>query len=82
MSTLVRHWHPREARFVGLIALTGLLIALHLEEGLLLAALAGSGHRVIDLKTLEWRIDAGDLTDREADWYHPATPQESAGGGP
>ena len=82
MITLARHWHRRDVRFLGLIAMTALLIALHLGEGLRLAAREGSGHRVIDVKALERRIDAGDLSDREADWYHPATPQESGGGGP
>jgi len=82
MITLVRHWHLRDVRFLGLIAMTALLIALHLVEGLRLAAREGSGHRVIDVKALERRIDAGDLSDREADWYHLATPQESRGGAP
>lgn len=82
MTTLARHWHLRDVRFLGLIAMTALLIALHLGEGLRLAAREGSGHRVIDVKALERRIDAGDLSDREADWYHPATPQESRGGAP
>ena len=82
MITLARHWHLRDVRFLGLIAMTALLIALHLGEGLRLAAREGSGHRVIDVKALERRIDAGDLSDREADWYHPASPQESGGGGP
>jgi len=82
MITLARHWHLRDVRFLGLIAMTALLIALHLGEGLRLAAREGSGHRVIDVKALERRIDAGDLSDREADWYHLATPQESRGGAP
>lgn len=81
MSTLARHWQPREARFLGLIALTALLIALDLGEGLHLAGRAGSGHRVIDIKALERRIEAGDLTDREALWYHQTRPEEAPGGG-
>ena len=80
VSTLTRHWHPREARFLGLVLLTMVLIALHLGEGLRLAAREGSGHRVIDVQALQRRIDAGDLIDREADWYHPATPEELGGG--
>lgn len=69
----------REARFLGLIALTLVLIALSLGEALRLATTTGSGHRVIDRKTLERRIEAGDLSDREAAWYHPATPDETRG---
>ena len=67
----------REARFLGLIALTLVLIALALGEALRPTAPTGSGHRIIDLKTLERRIAAGDLSDREAAWYHPATPDET-----
>ncbi len=82
MFALMKHWREREVRFLALIALTALLIALHLGEGLSLAAREGAGHRVIDLKTLERRIDAGDLSDREAIWYHQATPREVGGGRP
>jgi hypothetical protein len=77
MIALARPWHPREARFLGLIALTAVLIALYLGEGLSLATREGSGHRVIDRRALERRIEAGDLTDREAIWYHEARPGES-----
>ncbi len=79
MSNLARHWHRREARFLGLIALTLVLIALYQGEALRLAAHPGSGHRVIDRKALERRIEAGELSDREAGWYHPATPEETGG---
>ena len=81
MNILAKHWHPREARFLGLILLTALAISLHLGEGLRLAAREGSGHRVIDVKALERRIDAGDFTDREALWYHQTSPEETPGGG-
>ena len=62
MIAVARPWHPRDARFLGLIALALVLIALHLGEGLDLAAREGSGHRVIDRQALERRIEAGDLT--------------------
>jgi len=74
----IRHIHPRELRFLGLLSLTLLLIALQLADGLRLAALGGSGWRSVDRVALERRIDSGRLSDHEADWYHPTTPQESA----
>jgi hypothetical protein len=77
MHKIARHWHSREARFIGLIALTAVLIALHLGEALRLAAHEGSGHRVVDLRALKARIDADELRDREADWYHPSTAEET-----
>lgn len=82
MMSLTKHWQSREVRFVGLIALTALLIALYLAEGMRLADREGAGHRVIDRQALELRIHAGDLSDHEAEWYHPATPTEVGGGQP
>jgi hypothetical protein len=81
MIAAARPWHPRDTRFLGLIALALVLIALHLGEGLDLAAREGSGHRVIDRQALERRIEAGDLTDREALWFHQARPEETSGRG-
>jgi hypothetical protein len=77
MHKIARHWQSREARFLGLIVLCAVLIALHLGETLRLAAHEGSGHRAVDLPALKARIDAGELRDREADWYHPSTPEET-----
>jgi hypothetical protein len=82
MMPFTKHWQSREVRFVGLIALTALLIALYLAEGMRLAGREGAGHRVIDRQALELRIHAGDLSDHEAEWYHPATPTEVGGGQP
>ena len=82
----LRHRHARELRFLGLVLITGLAIALQLTDGLRLSALQGSGWRVIDRAAVERRIEAGDLRDREASWYHPATDIETraagAGAGP
>jgi hypothetical protein len=82
MISSAKHWHSREVRFLGLIVLTAVLVALHLGEGLRLAGREGSGHRVIDLKALERRIEAGDLTDREALWYHQTRPEDTPDGRP
>lgn len=74
-----RRWQPREARFLGLVALTALSIGLYLERGLTLAAREGGGHRIIDIQALQRRIDSGDLREREAQWYHPTRPEEENG---
>jgi hypothetical protein len=70
MMRLPRRVQSRDLRFLGLLGLSLLLVGLYLGETLERAAHPGRGHRRIDLKTLERRIDAGDLRDREADWYH------------
>jgi len=79
MTVQIKTWHPREVRFVGLIALTLLGMALYLGDGLRLASRDGSGHRVIDIQALERRIEAGDLRDREALWYHETRPDDGGG---
>ena len=61
----------RGARFIGLLGLCLLLGGLYLGEALEQATHPGRGHRQIDLKALERRIRAGELQEREADWYHP-----------
>jgi hypothetical protein len=76
----LRHLHRRELGFLGLIGLTGLLIGLHLGSGLEGVGMAGSTWRAIDRAALERRIEAGDLRDREADWFRPAVSPEAAGG--
>jgi len=72
----IRHLRYRELRFLALIAITASLIAVYLSTGLRLAEEAGKGWRTIDLDTLQRRIETGELRDREADWYHPSTPEE------
>jgi len=76
MTGWIRHLHHRELRFLGLIGLTGVLIALYLGAGLRLAGEEGTGWRAIDLDTLRRRIESGELREREASWYHSSTPEE------
>jgi hypothetical protein len=74
-----RHWPHREGRFLGMVALTVLTIGLYLDQGLRLATREGAGHRAIDTRALQRRIDAGELRDREAQWYHRTRPDEGPG---
>ena len=66
------------ARLAVLLAAMLMLIAWHLTLTLAQPAGQGQGWRDLDLELLQRRIDAGDLRDREADWYHPAQPGEGA----
>ena len=81
MFAWAAHLRQRELRFLGLIALTLLVIGLYLGEGLHRVEREGTGWRTIDLEALQRRIETGELREREAQWYHPATPQEAANGG-
>jgi spermidine synthase len=64
------------ATLTALLASALLLIAWQLTLTLAEPAGQGQGWRDLDLELLQRRIDAGDLRDREADWYHPAQPTE------
>lgn len=63
-----------KSRDLGLILLLALGLGL---IGLRIASLPGAGGegansggwRIIDLETLQRRIEQGELSDREADWY-------------
>ena len=70
------HWHVADFRLITLLGATLLCIALFLGQQTGEAVSGTGGWRRIDLPTLQQRIDAGDLNDREAGWYHPATVDE------
>jgi hypothetical protein len=38
----------------------------------------GAGYRVIDATVVRRLLDSGELSTREAQWYHPARPGEAA----
>ncbi len=72
MKRLLNHSRLRDARFVGFV-----LVNLFLISGFLVSGSGGGngplgGWRRVDVATLQLRIDAGDLVDREARWYHRA----------
>ena len=70
------HYRLREWRFLTLAGLTLALIAVHLGEGLTRPEPAASGWRQIDTDALKAALEAGDLSGREADWYHVSRPDE------
>lgn len=76
-ATAIRHRLLREIRFVSLLGVTLAVIALQLSDIQRLESSARSSWRKIDLGTLQRRIETGELSDHEALWYHPASPDES-----
>ena len=70
--------HLGDIQLVGLICVTLVFIGLFLTARLQQLDAEGSGWRRIDLELLQQRIESGDLSDREAVWYHPE--KEGAGG--
>jgi len=82
MTRTLKHLHRRELGFLGLIGLTGLLIALQLASGLEGLGMPEGGWRTIDRAALERRIESGDLRDLEAEWFRPSIGGEGTGRGP
>lgn len=82
MPAILRHLHHRDLGFIGLVGATLILIASYLVAGYGLIDQQGSGWRRIDLKTLQQRIDTGDLRDRDASWYHPVEKGRTGTAGP
>jgi hypothetical protein len=76
MWEAVRHWRWRELRFLALVVLTALVIALQLHAGLHLAGREGVGWRSVDTPRLRQRIDSGELREHEASWYHRSSDEE------
>lgn len=72
MQSALRHPHPRDLRFLGLVGGMLALIASYLFSGYGLLEQRGSSWRRVDLEAVQQRIDSGDLSGREASWYHPA----------
>ena len=73
-----RRWHVRrrDAPFLALVALTLACIAGFLATESGSPAGPGGGWRRIDREALERRIEAGDLSGREALWYRPVEPAQ------
>jgi hypothetical protein len=72
MYRVIRHWHQREIRFLLMAGTTLLFIALFLWTDQPLLEGKASSWRKIDLEAFQQRLQGGDLSDREAQWYHPA----------
>ena len=72
MYRVIRHWHNRDLRFLGMAGATLVLIALFLGTQQPLLKAEGSGWRRIDIEAFRQRLQSGDLSGREAQWYHPA----------
>lgn len=79
MRTIVSHLHLRDWRLLGFIALSLATIGLYLAAGLAQLEQSGSGWRRIDTDAVRKRIDSGELSGREADWFHPTRPDENSG---
>ena len=81
MEKLLKHSRLRDLQFVVLV-----LINLFLISGFLLSGAGGEsgptgGWRRVDLQALQTRIEAGELVDTEARWYHREQANKAGQGG-
>ena len=81
MEKLLNHSRLRDLGFVVLV-----LLNLFLISGFLISGTGGEsgppgGWRRIDLQALQTRIEAGELVDTEARWYHREQANKAGQGG-
>ena len=81
MEKLLSHCRLRDLRFLALVSFNLFLIG-----GFLLSGAGGEsgppgGWRRIDLQALQTRIEAGELVDTEARWYHREQANKAGQGG-
>ena len=73
MEKQVHRSRLRDLRFVSLVTLNLFLISGFLWSGAGRQSGPPGGWRRIDLQALQTRIEAGELVDNEASWYHIET---------
>jgi hypothetical protein len=76
MRVRLTRWRSRDWGFVGLAGLNLAVIVLYLATGLVELGSTGTGWRRVDVDAVRQRIDSGELSGREAQWYHPTRPGE------
>ncbi len=81
MDKLLNHSQLRDLRFIALV-----LFNLFLISGFLISGAGGGsgppgGWRRVDLTALQTRIEAGELLEVEARWYHGENADEGEAGG-
>ena len=81
MEKLLNHSRLRDLRFVFLVLLNLLLIGGFLVSGAGGDSGPPGGWRRIDLQALQTRIEAGELVDTEARWYHREQANKAGQGG-
>ncbi len=68
------HRHRNDLELLAMVSVVMLAIAGYLAEEIGNARQEGASWRRIDTEAVRTLIDAGDLSDREALWYHRSPP--------
>ncbi len=72
METWLKHLHRRDLQFLALVLANLVCVGGYLLAQVQTAEQPAGGWRRIDLQAVMTRIEAGDLQQHEAAWYHPA----------
>ena len=73
-------WHTRDWRFIGFMVLSLVAIGFYLAASLTRLEQSGSSWRRIDIEAVQRLMDSGELSGREAEWFHSTRPEERSGG--
>ncbi len=76
MEILFTHLRTRDWRFIGFMVLSVAAIGLYLAAGLNRLEQSGSSWRRIDIESVQRLMDSGELSEREAEWFHRTRPEE------
>jgi hypothetical protein len=79
MNPALRRWKARDSKFLFFIVLNLSLLTIYVTQGALRPEPAGDSWRRIDLPALQQKLDKGELSTREADWYHVSNQPENEG---
>lgn len=66
----IRHLRGRDLRFVALFVLNLALIGAYVDSMQALGPSGGHGWRRVDIAAVQQRIEVGELSRHEAQWYH------------
>ena len=72
----MNYWHTREWRFIAFMVLSLSAIGLYLAGGAARLEQTGSSWRRIDTERVQQMVESGELSGREAQWFHPVLPLE------
>jgi len=74
------HWRSADLRFIGFLLLSLAVIGAYLVTGSARLEPSGESWRRIDIERVQQLMESGELSGREAQWFHPTLPQERSDG--
>jgi len=73
------HCRLRDWRFIGFILLSLSAVCAYLVSGSVQLEQSGDSWRPIDTERVRRLLESGELSGKEAQWFHPTRPDERSG---